>query len=104
LIDYTLNGATIATAVFEQSGATKVAEAKASGNDNLTIYPNPAETQINFSKDISGNAYIYSSNGCLVKQIYVYGNGINVSDLTSGVYVLLIETDNQSYRGSFIKK
>lgn len=103
LIDYTLNGTTIATAIFEQNSPSGVAEKRASSN-NLTIYPNPAETQINFSEDVSGNAYIYSSGGSLVKQIYVFGNGINISDLSSGVYVLVIETESQSYKGSFIKK
>ena len=103
LIDYTLNGTTIATAIFEQNLPSGVAEKRASSN-NLTIYPNPAETQINFSEDVSGNAYIYSSGGSLVKQIYVFGNGINISDLSSGVYVLVIETESQSYKGSFIKK
>ena len=103
LIDYTLNGVTVATAIFEQNTPSGVAEARVSSN-NLTIYPNPAETQINFSEDLSGNAYIYSSSGSLVKQIYVFGNGINISDLSSGVYVLVIETENQSYKGSFIKK
>lgn len=103
LIDYTLNGVTVATAIFEQNTPSGVAEARMSSN-SLAIYPNPAETQINFSEDLSGNAYIYSSSGSLVKQIYVFGNGINISDLSSGVYVLVIETENQSYKGSFIKK
>jgi len=103
LIDYTLNGATVATAIFEQNLPSGVAEKRASSN-NLTIYPNPAETQINFSEDVSGNGYIYSSGGNLAKQIYVFGNGINISDLSSGVYVLVIETESQSYKGSFIKK
>jgi hypothetical protein len=103
LIDYTLNGTTVATAVFEQSIASGVAEMRLSSN-NLKIYPNPTETQINFSEDLSGSAVIYNTDGRIVKQIYVYGNGINISDLISGLYILVIETENQSYRGNFIKK
>jgi len=103
MVDYTLNSATVATAVFEQNSPSGVVETKAASN-NLTIYPNPAETQINFSEDLSGNAVIYNTDGRIMKQIYVYGSGINISDLTSGFYILVIETENQSYKGSFIKK
>jgi hypothetical protein len=103
LIDYTLNGATVATAVFEQNSSTQVAETRVSSN-NLTIYPNPAETQINFSEELSGNAVIYNTDGRIVKQIYVYGNGINISDLISGLYILVVESDNQTWQGKFTKK
>ena len=54
LVEYTLNGATIATAVFEQSVSSSISQLKSS-NNNLTIYPNPTETQINFSATLSGN-------------------------------------------------
>ena len=103
LVDYTLNGATIATAIFEQNSTDGVIEIETS-NVNLTIYPNPAESQLNFSEDLRGNAYIYNTGGSLIKQIYVWGSGINISDLNSGLYILVIETENQSYKGSFIKK
>lgn len=103
MVDYTLNSPTVATVVFEQNFDTKVTETRAA-NNNLTIYPNPAETQINFSEDINGNAIIYNADGRVIKQVYVFGNGINISDLTSGLYILVIETENQSYRGNFIKK
>ncbi|MDR1120625.1 MAG: T9SS type A sorting domain-containing protein [Dysgonamonadaceae bacterium] len=106
MIDYTLNTATVATAVFEQNSSTgtEVFSLRAANDNNLTIYPNPADTHVSFSENISGNASIYSSNGNLVKQVYVLGNSINVSDLTAGIYVLVVENENQSYRGSFIKQ
>jgi hypothetical protein len=103
LIDYTLNSTTIATAVFEQNSSTGIGQVR-SANNNLTIYPNPANSHINFSENVNGNAYIYSSNGVLAKQIYVLGNGINVSDLQTGLYVLVIESENQTYKSSFIKE
>lgn len=103
LVDYSLNGATIATAVFEQNGSNSISQVKSSAN-NLSIYPNPAETQINFSENLSGKAIIYNTEGKVIKQTYVYGNSINISDLSSGVYIVAIETENDSYKGNFMKK
>jgi hypothetical protein len=103
LVDYTLNDATIATANFEQNAINSMSQMKSAGN-NLSIYPNPAETQINFSENLSGNAVIYNTDGKIIKQTYVYGNTINISDLSSGVYIVSIETENDSFKGNFIKK
>ena len=103
LVDYTLNDATIATANFEQNSTNSISKVKSAGN-NLSIYPNPAETQINFSENLSGNAVIYNTDGKIIKQTYVYGNTINISDLSSGVYIVAIETENDSFKGNFIKK
>lgn len=100
-IDYTLNSATVATVVFEQNSGNGVSQAKVS--NNLSIYPNPAETHINLSENLSGDAIIYNADGRIVKQTYVYGNKVNVSDLTSGLYIIAIETDNDTYKGNFIK-
>lgn len=102
-IDYTLNSATVATVVFEQNSGSGVSQTKAS-NNNLSIYPNPAETQINFSENLSGNAVIYNTDGKVMKHIYVYGNGINISDLSSGVYVVVVETEDGTFIGNFIKE
>ena len=103
LVEYTLNGATIATAVFEQSVSSSIPQLKSS-NNNLTIYPNPTETQINFSETLCGNVVIYNTEGRIMKQTYVYGNSVNVSDLTSGLYIIAIDTDYDTYKGNFIKK
>ena len=101
-IDYTLSSATVATVVFQQNSGSGVSQVKVS--NNLSIYPNPAETQINFSENLSGNAVIYNTDGKIIKQTYVYGNTINISDLSSGVYIVTIETENDTYKGNFIKK
>ncbi|MEA4936310.1 MAG: T9SS type A sorting domain-containing protein [Paludibacter sp.] len=101
-IDYTLSSATVATVVFQQNSGSGVSQVKVS--NNLSIYPNPAETQINFSENLSGNAVIYNTEGKIMKHIYVYGNGINISDLSSGIYVVVVETDNGTFKGDFIKK
>jgi hypothetical protein len=101
-IDYTLSSATVATVVFQQNSGSGVSQVKVS--NNLSIYPNPAETQINFSENLSGNAVIYNTDGKIIKQTYVYGNTINISDLSSGVYIVTIETENDTYKGNFIKE
>lgn len=103
LVEYTLDGATIAIAFFEQNASSINPQLK-SPNKNLNIYPNPAETQINFSETLNGDAVIYDTEGRIVKKTYIYGNNINVSDLTSGFYLIAIVTDKGIHQGNFVKK
>jgi len=68
-----------------------------SGNRILIVYPNPANTFINV--DCKKGYQIYSSTGQLVKQSSQDTTQINVSDLPTGLYILM--TENQL--GRFVK-
>jgi hypothetical protein len=59
--------------------------------DNITIYPNPATNLIHLSSDKVSEVKIYNNIGQLILNEY-NTNEINVSALTNGIYILLIET------------
>ena len=67
----------------------------------LSIYPNPVKDvlTINYDKAIS-QIDVYDVNGKLVKTFTTVGSTINVSDLSSGVYMLNMQTED----GLVVKK
>lgn len=102
MVHYTLTGSTVATAIFEQESSTGID--KISSMNNLTIYPNPASNVIYLSEEMNGRGSIYSADGRLIKDLYVFGKGVDISDLSAGVYVLSINSRQNNYKGNFIKK
>ena len=68
---------------------------------SLAIFPNPVKDvlTINYDKAIS-QIDVYDVNGKLVKTFTTVGNSINVSDLSSGVYMLNMQTED----GLVVKK
>lgn len=73
------------------------------------IYPNPVQDILNiepFSNDILKSFEIYGIDGSLIKQNLIYSNSsIDVSSLSSGVYILSITTEEGNVnRIKFIKK
>jgi hypothetical protein len=69
------------------------------------IYPNPVKNVIKIeSEDQNSFASIYQSDGRLVKKCVVVSGNIDVSDLTSGIYLLIINSGNQSYKSKFVKE
>lgn len=67
----------------------------------LAIFPNPVKDvlTINYDKEIS-QIDVYDVNGKLVKTFTTVGSTINVSDLSSGVYMLNLQTED----GLVVKK
>ncbi|MBQ9508367.1 MAG: T9SS type A sorting domain-containing protein [Bacteroidales bacterium] len=63
-------------------------------NSDLSIFPNPVKDvlTINYDKAIS-QIDVYDVNGKLVKTITTVDNTINVSDLSEGVYMLNMQTE-----------
>jgi len=74
--------------------------------NTFTVYPNPANNVINVSNTLNNNVNkitIGDLNGRIVKEVKfdnVPNVQINVSDLSSGVYMMNISTD----KGSLVKK
>lgn len=101
MIDYTLNDKILATAIFSQEIGNALSNDVIS--QNITLFPNPTQSQINFSEILNGNVIIYKADGVKVKQLHVVGNGINVSDLESGLYIMTIETESKILKGTFVK-
>jgi hypothetical protein len=78
------------------------------GNSKIILHPNPSTEIITLSniellniKDIS----IISTLGKEIKKVKLSNSTFSVSDLSEGLYILLIETlDGKKYSESFIKK
>ena len=73
-------------------------------NGNVTVYPNPASSSIRVDvKETVLNMSIYNMKGQLLHS----SNGAteaNVSDLTSGMYYILVQTEKGLFSQSFIKE
>jgi len=73
----------------------------------LKIYPNPAQDRIFISTTetaVFEEVSVFSLNGSLVLKPEHYKNGIDVSGLTSGVYVLQLTTKKGVAKSKFVKK
>ncbi|MBC8883987.1 T9SS type A sorting domain-containing protein [Flavobacterium piscinae] len=78
--------------------ATVTASAEDFFANNLKIYPNPTNGMINLSSTTTliNNVSVTDLNGRIVKSFYLSGisqTELNVSDLTSGMYFVSVETD-----------
>ncbi len=73
---------------------------------NLTVYPSPAEDTLFFSAEISGAkvSIINSQDGAIVSQQNATYNSIDVSNLTTGTYLILVEKDGIKTVRRFIRK
>ena len=69
---------------------------------NFNIYPNPSDSQINIDYDLEGNKKgvleIYNMEGQLIEQKslgdFFDKVMLDVSEYTSGTYIVKIQTDN----------
>lgn len=74
-------------------------------NDMFVIYPNPVESTLLFSKDITGSEIkIIDSKGNLVGQQMINNNSLDVSQLKSGMYFIALEKEGEKIVKRFIKK
>ncbi|NRD22261.1 VCBS repeat-containing protein [Winogradskyella litoriviva] len=74
---------------------------------DLTIYPNPVENElfINTSSQVINKiATVFDINGKRVLNLKLKSNRIDVSNLTSGVYFLRLESQGKTMKRKFIKK
>ncbi len=72
----------------------------------ITLYPNPVTSFLTVKTDfgLENAVYsIYSNLGSLVKTNKILSNQVDCTDLVPGLYSLVIQIDNQVYRGQFIK-
>lgn len=71
---------------------------------SLGVYPNPVENTlfIDVEAEIE-TVSVYTLTGAMVRS-EKYNNGINVSDLSSGVYFIKVKTANDEFTTRFVKK
>ncbi|MGQ8336066.1 beta/gamma crystallin-related protein [Sunxiuqinia sp. A32] len=93
--------------VREKSTPTGVALTGASKNSDLLIYPNPANNRLHVEFEGSVekmNFSIYNNSGHLSMKGQLYSNWIDISSLDTGLFFLVIQTDNETLNTKFIKK
>jgi GH18 family chitinase len=73
---------------------------------SLSIYPNPTESTLFFTAEVSGASVsiINSENGATVSVQRANNNSIDVSGLKTGVYLVLVEKNGITTVRRFIKK
>ena len=71
------------------------------------VYPNPAKEEVNIILNTAGNLIsIYNLQGVLVKQLYITNaeGRINIADLSKGMYVIEVKSEeNRSYQKIIIE-
>jgi hypothetical protein len=73
--------------------------------ENITVSPNPAVDRLNIStEDKLLSVSIFDAKGSLVRTVSNPDKTINVSDLTTGNYLIKIKTDKTELTKKFIKK
>lgn len=75
-------------------------------NNRVYIYPNPVKDVLNITttdNQTSFYVYIYNIIGEVVYESYVFDNeSINIEDIRSGNYFLVMKTENKEYYNSYI--
>lgn len=75
-------------------------------NNNLIIYPNPSDSYLNIDDDfVSGSLYsIYDMTGKLVQQGKIDESALNIKQLNSGIYSLVVNKNEGTFAVKFIKE
>ncbi|MBE9467574.1 MAG: DUF333 domain-containing protein [Bacteroidetes bacterium] len=102
--DYTVN----ITASKNSSSSSMYAEMLSNEDASFKIYPNPASDYVNISlPENSENVHvtIYNMTGSAIRNITIDSNSnrINVSDIASGVYSIIINDGNKIITDKLIK-
>jgi hypothetical protein len=74
---------------------------------NSHVYPNPVKDILNLSIPSSAtiqSVHIISSNGIVLKDVKNFENGVNVSELNSGMYIVTVRTDKGIVTRKFVKE
>ncbi|MDN4165850.1 zinc-dependent metalloprotease family protein [Cytophagales bacterium LB-30] len=74
--------------------------------NEIILYPNPVRDFLNISvsNESVKSVTVYSANGARVHQVSLKADGLDVSNLNSGIYLITIETDSQVVKKKFIKE
>ena len=90
-------------AIIEGSALTVIDETLI----DLTLYPNPVEAELTIKTKgdvINKIATIFDVNGKRILNQRLENNTINVSSLSSGIYILRLESEGKIIKRKFVKK
>ena len=87
-----------AAAFLMEQWASTLSSETVNFNSKILLYPNPASNSIQLKGvDIGALISIFDVNGRKIKELkYIANVNINVADLSSGVYVVVIQNPNNS--------
>lgn len=69
----------------------------------MSVYPNPATSILNITSESNTNVQVMNLNGSIVKNVEVNGSArIDVSDLSSGTYILRAQSNEKVYQTKLI--
>lgn len=100
----TLNGCSSAPSIPVEVILTNQVQAE---QIDFTIYPNPVTTYLNIqipAQPEITHCTIINANGQIVQKLVVTSNSvIDVSALSSGLYLIILQSGNQSFKSKFTK-
>lgn len=71
----------------------------------LELYPNPVSNLLEIKTDeLPKSIKIYDMSGRILKNLVYASPEINVSDLSDGTYIIVVETEKNSYRKKILKE
>lgn len=74
-------------------------------DDNISIYPNPAKDVLRLTGiEYPVKSYIYNTAGQLISTELINNAGINISNLSSGLYYLKVESNKTTHHFKFLKE
>ncbi len=108
LVSYNSDAVAVTPSSTSTSSSISVSEedleSATSDITEINIYPNPASDRLYISCDNTIDAVtIYSITGTVVKKVNNVQNYIDVSDLKSGIYVIIIDAEDGKVVRRFIK-
>ena len=72
---------------------------------SIKVFPNPVLDILNFEIPFdNAKVKIINSTGAILKEVVLNENTINISDLNSGLYILLVEDEKGPIKVSFVKQ
>ncbi len=68
-------------------------------DSRISVYPNPASNYVNIFSKTAGTMDIYNISGLLVKSNKINNSvkRVDISDLSSGIYIIKVNMENQSF-------
>lgn len=81
-----------------------VSTTKLHKNSNIRFYPNPTNQFISWDLTNTQSVEIYNTSGSIVRKESTIESQLNVEDLISGVYIVVVHTSNGSFCNRIIKK
>ncbi|MDH5366882.1 MAG: GEVED domain-containing protein [Cyclobacteriaceae bacterium] len=74
-------------------------------NPSSLFYPNPVKSYLNINVPKGMESMnVYTTNGVEIHNVSIFSDGIDVSQLKAGIYMVIIKTEKGTIRDKFIKE